>query len=236
MIVGASVAAGRINPDPAQWTGLVDAALVRWRGRVSEVCLEELQQVGLTRLYLEAQKWNGRGSFPQYVMPRIQWAMLDWLRVEGLFTRGKNGRAMRIEQGKRESWRDHPEMPPHIPVTLVFCRFGHPAGLGVMSQRAAADLIAEGGEVLTDDIVAESAPSPEDEFAVNEDLRMLDGLINGLESAMARRVIRLRLDGQPLKKVAHTVGLSPSRVQQIYREAIASMQCTAKRQGLERNV
>ena len=224
------------KPDPAQWTGLVDTALSRWKGRVSEVCLEELQQVGLTRLYLEADKWNGKGSWPQYAVSRIQWSMLDWLRIEGLFTRGKNGRAQRIEQGQRESWRDHPEMPPHTPVTMVFYRMGHPIWHGITSQSKEEDLLSESGEILPEALIEDSAPSPEDAFAASEDSRMLAGLINGLASEQARRLMRLRLEGCSLKEIGEMMGLSPSRAQQISKEAIAAMQRTAKIQGLERNV
>jgi RNA polymerase sigma factor (sigma-70 family) len=207
-------------------------ALGRWKSRVSDVCLEELQQVGLTRLYLEAEKWSGHGNWVQYVVPRIHWAMLDWLRIEGTFPRGKRGKRARVAQGRHVTWRDHPEMPDYVPRALVTLRLGH---FVVKRNWSQDDPSEERVGTLLDDLIPSEQPTPEEEFNAQEDLRMLDKLIDGLESEMARRVLRLRLDGHPLRTVAQTVGLSASRVQQIYNEAVKAMRRAAKRQGFERN-
>lgn len=217
--VGASVAAEHIKPDPAQWRGLVKRALDQWVGRVSDVILEELEQVGLTRLYLESEKWNGRGKWPHYATQRIRWAMLDWLRIEGCWTSRANGKAQREEAAAEMGWRDHPELPP-----ARFCRLPT-VNLGETDP--------DGGH-MPSETIASGDPLPDEILFRKEESLMLRRLVAGMSDERQRKVISLRLEGLVLRDIAKAMDCSTGRVFQLNELGMAELRRTAKQQRLSR--
>ena len=219
------MAEGFTKPDPAQWTKIVDKVLTYWRGRVDSVVLADLRQVGLTRLYLEADRWNGTGKWPAYVRQRIKWEMLSWIGDE---SKGPRSRKKREEMLQALNWKDHPELPRQHRVDRLELVIGE-SSFTVHGLPNAEDGDSDDDHRL--DLVDES-PNPEEEQISRDRQQLANDLLQLLPPNLLR-VVSLRLGGQNIRQVSKELGIAPRTATKRYALGLELMRVAANQRGIE---
>ncbi len=229
----ASTFTARTGADVARFVPLVQGLARQLRARLpASVEIDDLTQAGMLGLADALGRFDaGRGiQFEAFATPRIRGAMLDELRGADIVSRGdrklQRDIAAAQQQLERTLGRAPTEGETATEMGLSLAKFQHLRGRVAVAQLVRIDdMDGEAGGAFIDRHAADHAPDPADGLAEH---RKRLAVVEAIKALPEREQLVLSLlidEGMQGQEVAAVLGVSPSRVSQIYRAAVDSLRC-----------
>ncbi len=229
----ASTFTARTGADVAPFVPLVQSLARRMRARLpASVELDDLTQAGLLGLADALGRFDaGQGiQFEAYATPRIRGAMLDELRGADWVSRGDRKLQRDIAAAQHQLTHKLGRAPTEgetaNELRLSLAEFQRLRGKLAIAQFVRIDdMDGETACAFVDRHAADHAADPADSLA---EQRKRLAVVEAIKALPEREQLVLSLlidEGMQSQEVAAVLGVSPSRVSQIYRGAVNSLRC-----------
>ncbi|MBK6852109.1 MAG: RNA polymerase sigma factor FliA [Burkholderiales bacterium] len=229
----ASTFTARTGADVAPFVPLVQSLARRMRSRLpASVELDDLTQAGLLGLADALGRFDaGQGiQFEAYATPRIRGAMLDELRGADWVSRGdrklQRGIATAQHQLTHKLGRAPTEGETANELRMSLAEFQRLRGKLATAQFVRIDdMDGETAGAFVDRHAADHAADPADSLAEHRKRLAVAEAIKALPER-EQLVLSLLIDeGMQSQEVAAVLGVTPSRVSQVYRQAVDKLRC-----------